>query len=152
AGEHILHRPEIGRVDLDRAQTVAGLAFGHAHPGQRRVAEHGAGDAIVIDPRRLVAEDAVGEGVRFANGDRRPLDPVGDIADRIDARYAAAAVRVDLDFPVLAQIDSRRCVAESLRIGCAPGGEQYRVRLDIVAAVHLGEQYAVVAPDNAPEN
>ena len=40
AGEHVLHRPEVGRVGLDRAQLVARLAFGHADAGERRMAEH----------------------------------------------------------------------------------------------------------------
>src|SRR3546814_20071150 len=45
-GEHILHRPEVGGVDLDLTELAARLGLGHAHARHRRMAEYGGRDEI----------------------------------------------------------------------------------------------------------
>src|SRR3546814_5661724 len=83
-GEHILHRPEVGGVDLDLTELVARLGLGHAHARHRRMAEYGGRDAAIIDPAGIIAEHSVGKGLALADRDRRQLHPVGDVAHRID--------------------------------------------------------------------
>ncbi len=40
-----------------------------------------------VDNMRLVAEEAVGKGMAFPNGNRGELDPIGNVANGEDRRH-----------------------------------------------------------------
>src|SRR3546814_4893171 len=65
-GQHILHRPEVGGVDLDLTELVARLGLGPAHARHRRMAEYGGRDAAIIAPAGLISEHSVGKGLALA--------------------------------------------------------------------------------------
>ena len=73
------------------ANRRAGLRLGQADHAHFGLGEHRGRHVGVIDRRRLAAEHGVGEGVPLADRDRRQVDPVGDVADRIDVRHARSA-------------------------------------------------------------
>ena len=70
------------------AQRAARLGFGEADDADLGLGEHRGRHFGVIDlDVGLLAEHGVGEGVAFADRDRRERDAVGDVADRIDVRH-----------------------------------------------------------------
>src|SRR3546814_15172836 len=85
---HILHRPEVGGVDLDLTELVARLGLGHAHARHRRMAEYGGRDEAIIDPAGIIAQHSVGKSMALADRDRPPLNPFGVVATIIDAGSA----------------------------------------------------------------
>ena len=86
-GERHLQRAERGLVHVDFRQPLAGLCLGQADRADLRLGEHGGRDIGMVDRSRLVAEHGVGEGVPLADRDRREVDTVGDVADRVDVRH-----------------------------------------------------------------
>ena len=142
--QHILHRAEVGGIDLHRSQLLLGLRLGHADTGHGRVAEYGRRNAVIIDAGRLVAIDGVGKGLALANGDRGQLDTVGDIADRIDAGAGRLVVLIDFDRPDIVQLDARRLQAQAIGVGHAASGEHDQIDLDRVMARHGDLERSVV--------
>ena len=55
----------------------------------------------MIDLNRALAEHRVGKGVAFADRDRRQVDAVGDVADRVDVRHRGARKTVDRDAAIV---------------------------------------------------
>ena len=100
------------------------------------------GISVVVDHRRLAAEDRVGEGMALADRDRRQVDPVGDVADGVDRgrrasansrRPAIGADRVDARRPP-SRGRARRCSAAG-RSRPAPGRPRRVEPSDRVAAI-----------------
>ena len=58
-----------------------------------------------------------------------------EVADRVDARRRRAQRAVDLDEPVVVELDARLVEAEALDVGAAAGGDDEPVGLGLLAAV-----------------
>ena len=78
----------------------------------------------MIDGRRQVVVDRVGERVAVADGDRREVHAVGHVADRIDGLDAALRILVDNDRARVVELHARGLEAEALRIRVAADREQ----------------------------
>ena len=62
------------------------LRLGQADDADLGLGEHRGRHVGVVDRGRLAAEHGVGEGMALADRDRRQVDAVGDVADRVDVR------------------------------------------------------------------
>src|SRR5438270_3539369 len=109
------------------------------------MAEHGRGNARIVDLGWTVAEEGVGESLGFADRHGGQLDPVRDVADGERRRNRRAIVRVDLDLSFLAHVHADILETHAARVRLAPGREQHLVRLDVVAAGHGDVQHSVFA-------
>ena len=77
------------------APLVTGFGLAHPNHADRRLGEDGAGHHLVVESRRLVVEHGVGEGGALADGDRRQVDAVGDVADGPDVVGVGLGIVVD---------------------------------------------------------
>src|SRR5260370_668831 len=102
----VILRLEVAAVDVDLAITPARLRFGQAVSADRRLAEYGRGYIGVVHLDRVVVKERLGDGTAFGDRDRRQIDPVGHVADRIDVRNTAARPFVDDDRAVLGGLDA----------------------------------------------
>ena len=105
----------------------AGLRLGQADDADLRLGEHGGRHIGVIDRGRLAAEHSVGEGVTLADRNRRQVDPVGDVADRMDARRRGLRERIDRDAAVLGEPHAGRLETEPRNIRPPPGREHHAI-------------------------
>jgi hypothetical protein len=64
--------------------------LGEANARSGRLAEHRRRDQVVMDRRRSIAEQRVGDGVAFADRDGCQRHAAGRVADCIDVRHARA--------------------------------------------------------------
>ena len=78
-----LHRPEIGLVDVERSRGATAPRPRSCRPRRFPACRTRAGDRVVADRPRARAEQAVGEHMALADRDRRQVDVVGDVADRM---------------------------------------------------------------------
>ncbi len=62
-----------------------------------RRGEHRGRHTFAIDKNRPVAEDAIGEGMAFANRDRRQIDAVGEVAGGVNGRDVGRLSFIDFD-------------------------------------------------------
>ncbi len=81
---HDLERAEHRLVDVHLPVALARLLLGEADGRDVRVGEHGGRHVLVVDGRRLAAEQRLREPHRFRGRHRREVDAVGDIADGVD--------------------------------------------------------------------
>ena len=65
----------------------------------------------MIDLNRSLAEYRIRECVTLADRDRRQVDAVGDVADRVDMRHGGAGKAVDLDAAIV-RIDGDACLLQ----------------------------------------
>ncbi len=107
------------------------------------MAEHGRGDAAIVDGRRLVAEHGVGERLPLADRDGGQLDAVGDVADGVDRLDARLVVGADHDRALGVQLDPDFGEAQAVGVGDAAGGEEDAVDLHIVMVGHADLEAAV---------
>src|SRR5690606_9633630 len=98
-----------------------------ADAGDRRMAEHRAGDAIVAYRGGIIAEHGIGESLPFADRDGRQLHPIGHVADRVDAFDVGPRVLVDLYLPALAQFDPRTLQPKPFGVRDAARGEHHAI-------------------------
>src|SRR4051794_22906325 len=82
------------------AELRAGFRLGQADGADLRLREHGGRDVGVIDLHLALAEHAVGERMALADRDRRQVEAMGDVADRVDAVDRALGEMVDRDAAV----------------------------------------------------
>ena len=101
AGHRRLDRAEIGLVDIDMAELRARLRFGQADGADFGLREHRGRNGGVVDLNRALAEHGVGEGMALADRDRRQIDAMGDVADRIDVVDRGLGPAVDGDAAVV---------------------------------------------------
>src|ERR1700683_661320 len=92
-------------VSVGLVEPFPRFAFGEADRADFRFAKNRGRHVAVIDTGRLAAEHRVGEGMPLANGDRRQIDSVGYVADRIDGGDARARVIIDRDAAGLGDLD-----------------------------------------------
>ena len=85
AVEGLLHGPEPGHVDVDLRVGGARLRLGKTHGPDGRLAEDRRGDGLVVKGSGLAIEFRPGEGGALADGHRRQVDAVCDVADGPDA-------------------------------------------------------------------
>src|SRR3546814_525468 len=76
----------------------------------------------------------------FANRHGGELDPVGDVAHRIDGGTGGLAVLVDLHRAIGVQLHARRFKTEPVRIGDAARGEHQYVAIHRIAAAEMDAQ------------
>ncbi len=98
----------------------------------------------------LAAEHGVGEGMALADGDRRQVGPVGDVADRVDGRDQGLRIGVDDDRAGIVGGDARLVEAETGHVGAPPGRHQDLVD-DPHRAVGQGRRDAVGRPLETPD-
>ena len=84
----------------------------------------------MIDAGRPAAEYGIGEGMALADRDRGQVDPVGDIADRVDVGHARARIVVDHDGAARRDRDPGRLEAEASDVGRTPEREHHLVDVD----------------------
>src|SRR5262249_3948733 len=68
--------------------------------------EHCRWDIGVVDGNRLSAEHGVGKSMALANGDGGEINPVGHVADGIDAPDGAARECIDVNAAILGDPDA----------------------------------------------
>jgi len=71
----------------------------------------------VIDPSWLATVDGVGKRVALTDRHRRKIDPVGDIANRVDIRQRCARIFVNLNAAAFVNPDIQRFDPKSRRVG-----------------------------------
>ena len=98
----------------------AGLRLGQADHADLGLGEHRGRHVRVVDLRRLAAEHGVGEGMAFADRNRRQSDAVGDVADRIDVRHRRLREFVDRDRAFLVELDAGGFEPEPFTFGRRP--------------------------------
>ena len=108
AGQRRLHRPERRLVDVDRGELRARLGLGQADDADLRLGEHRGRHVGVIDLRRALAEHGVGEGMALADRDRRQVDAIGDVADRVDVSAPRSARNSSTAMPPFFGLRRRR--------------------------------------------
>ena len=106
-------------------EVLAGLGFGQANGADFRLGEHRSRDQGVVGFHILAAEDSVGKGLAFADGDRRQVHAVGDIAHGIDIVGRGARIGIDLHGVMRRQINAGIFEAKVHDIGQAPGGKHH---------------------------
>jgi len=117
-----------------------------ADTGKRRLREHGARDAAVVDRHVLAAEYPVGKGLAFADGDGRKLHAVRYVTHRVDAGTTGLRALVDEDLSVPAELDARRLQTEPVGLGAATGRDEDLIGEDrIRLALEPDFEHAVVA-------
>lgn len=89
-GERGLHRPERRLVDIDTGELRARLRLGEADGAYLRLREHRGRNVGMVDLRRPVTEDRIGEGMSLADRDRREVEATRDVANGIDMRHRGA--------------------------------------------------------------
>ena len=88
-------RKSAGRRRRRRSACRASASV-HPHGADRRLAEHRRRHVHVVDRRRLAAEERRARGdMPLVDRDRRQVDAVGHVADRVDARHRCARELVD---------------------------------------------------------
>ena len=132
-GQGVLHRLEAGAVDVDLAKLPARLLFGQANGANRRLAEHRRGHIGVVHPDRVVVEQGLGKGAPFGDRDRRQIDPVGHVADRVDIRLAAARPFVDGDGAIADGLDADLGKTEPLGVRVPPGRVHHDIGGELLA-------------------
>ena len=106
ARQRVLHGAEAGFVDIDLGIVLAGLGFGQANGADFRLGENRGWNERVIGLHILAAEDIVGKGLAFADGDGRQVHAVGDIAHGIDIVRRGARIVIDLHGIVRREINA----------------------------------------------
>src|SRR3974390_598826 len=77
----------------------------------------------MIDDGGFAAEHGIGESVTFPDRNRREVDPIGDVADGVDARNGAARELVDRDAAALRNLHAGRFQPEAGNVRPSPGGK-----------------------------
>src|SRR3546814_16369569 len=80
------------------------------------------------------SSDVCSSDLAFANRHGGELDPVGDVAHRIDGGTGGLAVLVDLHRAIGVQLNARRFKTEPVRIGDAARDEHQYVAIQRIAA------------------
>src|ERR1700732_97855 len=92
------------------AELRARLRFRQSHHADLRLGKHRGRNVGVVDLNRTLAEYCIRKGVALADRDRRQVNAMGDIPDRVNVRHrglretidrAATIVRVDSDAHLL---------------------------------------------------
>src|SRR5690606_41643912 len=110
-----------------------------------------AGDAVVVERGRLVAEHTVRESLAFADRHRSELDPVRHVADRIDAVDTGLAEAIDLDRAALTQLNAGVLQPETLRVRQAACGVHHAIDFHIVVIGHRNLESAALQLLDAAE-
>ena len=108
ASEDIFHRPKVRFINVDRAKLSARLIFGQADACDWRIGKHCSRDCTIIDRARVAAEDAVGKGMAFADGNWGQLHPVCYVSNRINARDIRTIIIANDYRTVLIKRDANR--------------------------------------------
>ena len=101
AGQRSFQWPEARVKDVNTAKPCARLYLGQSHRANLRLTKHGGRNVCVIDFDRTLAEYAIGEGMAFADRNRRQVETVGDVADGVDIRCGGLRELVDGDAAVV---------------------------------------------------
>ncbi len=145
ARQDVFHRTEIGMIDLDRAKSVARFAFGHADRSDRRMAEHRAGHAGMINRVRFnPAEHRIRKRLPFANGDRGELHAVSHIAHGIDVIDIGAAEGIDHDFAPAPGSNADVVQPQPFDIGHTARRHHHRVKHPRIVPGQLDQQAAII--------
>ena len=102
---------------------------------------------VVCDRHRVLAEDVLGHQDRLGVPDVRELRGVDDVADRIHAGLAGAAVLVDLDEPAIADLDCGARQTELVGEGSAADADDDDIDFEVLdLATIAGDKWTVVPP------
>src|SRR5581483_816330 len=122
-------RSEIRLVNIDFAIALARLQLAQPDGGEVGIGEHRGRHVVMVHGRRLAAEEGLREPHRFGGRDRREVDAVGDVTDRVDRLDARARVLVDDHRAVGREFHPGALEAELGAIRLAAGGEEHEVGL-----------------------
>ena len=128
-------RLELGAVDADLGEAGARVGLRETDRADVRMREHRRRDVQVVDPPLGAAEQVVDQRHRLGERNRRQLDAIDDVADRIDPRHAGAVALVDDDRAVDVERDADRLEAEAGDVGRAAGGIEHGVGVEDAAIV-----------------
>ena len=128
-GQGVIHRREIGDVDLDGVAVLqARLALAQAHGADRRVGEYDGRDHLVFQAALAVAaEQSIAQPPPGGDRDGRQGGASGDVADRIDARDRGVLEAVGGDESLLIERHPGRLQAEVRDIRRTSDGPQQAV-------------------------
>ena len=130
AADCVLHRFE-GRLEqANVAKPGAGLLLSETHCADIGLAEHRAGNEIVIDDIFQLAELAAGEGHTFGQRYRCEFHAAGDIAQGENTGFCCAVFRVYDDGTEFIDLNVHVFQAQSFEVRLAASGVQYGVGFD----------------------
>src|SRR5215472_9146165 len=114
-----LERAERRLVDVDPRQLFPCLAFGKADGADFGLGKYRGWDVRMVHDGGLAAKHRVREGVSLTDRDRREIDPVGNITDRIDGWRRGARISVDRNSAKRRRLDARLLNAKIGNVGPA---------------------------------
>jgi hypothetical protein len=98
----------------------------------------------MIDRRRQVVVDGVGESVAVANRHRREIHAIGHVPDRVDGLHAALREFVDDHGAGVIQLHARPIESEAFGIRITPNGEQHDVDFGFLSGRQRGTDGAAL--------
>ena len=110
-----------------RGNFLRASAFGQADDADFRLRKHRGRHIGVVDAHRPAAELGIGERMPFADGDRRQIDPIGDVADGEDVRHRGARIFIDRNAAIVRDLDADRFQTETGDIRAAADGKHHLV-------------------------
>ena len=143
----MLQGTEGGFVDVDAVAGRQRIGLAETDRADLGLAEHGRGHQMMIDRRRLVLERRAHKGHGLVDGDRRQLQPVGDIADGVDVRHIGAREFVDDHFALPADFDAGLLQAEPIGVGHTADGQHQAIGFQNLAVIGKREDFAVPLVD-----
>ena len=103
----------------------------------------------VIDLHRTLAEHGVGEGMALADRDRRQIDAMGDVADRIDVRHRASCEKSSTAMPPFFGLMATPAFSRPrlATLGCRPDREHHLVGGDARSVRQMRGEFLAVLVD-----
>src|SRR5258707_9412653 len=105
AGQRCLDRLEVNFVDIDVTELRARLRLRQSHRADLGLGKHRSWSVDMVDLDRPLAKHRIRERVTLADRDRRQVEAMSDVADRVYIRRRGARESIDRQ-PAMARIDA----------------------------------------------
>jgi hypothetical protein len=139
---------EFRDIDIDRAVAAARRGLGQSHRAECRLAEHGAGDKVVVEGlRRRRTEQVAGEPHALAQRDGGQLHPVDHVADSTDRGHGGAELPIHDDGATRGQFDAGFIQPQARGVGDAARRVENKIGGDLGAVVQFGAEIATALLD-----
>src|SRR5205085_11566052 len=109
------------------------LFLGQPDGADRRLAEYRGRHVLVIHLDRVAVVERLGDGAALGDRDGRQVQPVGDIADRVDVGYAGALPFIDEHRALVASPDADLVEPEPPRVRATAGRVHDQIGRDFLA-------------------
>jgi len=123
----MLHRPEVGSIDVDLTEFLARLRFGQPDRADCRLAEDRRRDIAIIHAPVLTGIGIVREDHTFRDGDGGQGDAVDHITQRIDRRHVGLKIVIDLNRAFRRQLDADLFQTKVFGLGLPADRHQDRI-------------------------